>query len=52
MAGRHAGENTGAMKFISLSCVFHALKERRFWGFCAAMATDRPVASGPNLRLL
>jgi hypothetical protein len=40
------------MKFISLRSVFHALKERRFWAFCAAMATDEPVATGPNLRLL
>lgn len=40
------------MKFISLSSVFHALKERHFWAFCAAMATDKPVAAGPNLRLL
>lgn len=52
MARRRAEENTGAMKFIALSCVFHALKERRFWAFCAAMATDKPVAAGPNLRLL
>lgn len=40
------------MKFISLRSVFHALKERHFWTFCAAMATDAPVAAGPNLRLL
>jgi hypothetical protein len=39
-------------KFISLSAVFHALKERRYWAFCAAMATDRPLAAGPNLRRL
>ena len=30
------------MKFISLSAVLHALKERRFWSFCAARATDHP----------
>jgi len=40
------------MKFISLRSVFHALKERHYWAFCAAMATDKPVAAGPNLRLL
>ena len=40
------------MKFISLRSVFHALKERRWWSFCAAMATDQPLAAGPNLRLL
>jgi hypothetical protein len=32
--------------------VSHALKERRFWAFCAALATDDPVPVGPNLRLL
>ena len=40
------------MKFISLWSVFHALKERRCWAFCAAIATDQPVPCGPNLRLL
>ncbi|HSD53207.1 MAG TPA: hypothetical protein VLC47_03545 [Burkholderiales bacterium] len=40
------------MRFISLRSVVHALKERSFWGCCAAMATDRPVSAGPNLRLL
>lgn len=40
------------MKFISLWSVFHALKERRCWAFCAALATDQPVLCGPNLRLL
>lgn len=40
------------MKFISLGSVFHALKERRFWSFCAALATDQPMRVGPNLRLL
>jgi hypothetical protein len=40
------------MKFISLQSVFHALKERGCWSFCAAMATDQPVVVGPNLRLL
>jgi hypothetical protein len=40
------------MKFISLGSVFHALKERRLWSFCAAMATDAPLPIGPNLRLL
>jgi len=40
------------MKFISLTSVFHALHERRCWAFCAAMATDRPVPVGPNIRLL
>jgi hypothetical protein len=40
------------MKFISLRSVFHALKERRFWTFCAAMATDQPVGVSPNMRLL
>jgi hypothetical protein len=39
-------------KFISLRAVCHALKERRFWSFCAAMATDQPIVHGPNLRLL
>jgi hypothetical protein len=40
------------MRFISLSSVFHALKERKCWAFCAAMATDRPLIAGPNLRVL
>ena len=40
------------MKFISLSAVLHALKERRFWSFCAAMATDQPMSFGPNVRLI
>jgi hypothetical protein len=39
-------------KFISLGSVYHALQERRFWFFCAAMATDQPLAIGPNLRRL
>ena len=41
-----------AMKYISYRSLFHAIKERRCWGFCAAMTTDAPVAIGPNLRLL
>jgi len=41
-----------AMKYISFMSVLHALKERRCWGFCAAMTTDQPVPVGPNLRLL
>jgi len=40
------------MQFISLPSVRHALKERRFWSLCAAMATLAPVPVGPNLRLL
>ena len=40
------------MKFISFWSVFHALKERHCWAFCAAIATDQPVPCGPNLRLL
>lgn len=40
------------MRFISLRSVFHALKERKYWALCAAMATERPVSVGPNLRLL
>lgn len=40
------------MRFISLRSVIHALKERRYWGFCAAVSTVRPVGVGPNLRLL
>lgn len=40
------------MKFISFWSLFHALKERRCWAFCAAIATDQPVNCGPNLRLL
>jgi hypothetical protein len=40
------------MKFISVQSVFHALKERRLWAFCAAMTTDQPVIVGPNLRIL
>lgn len=40
------------MRFISLSSVFHALKERKCWSFCAAMATERPILVSPNLRLL
>jgi hypothetical protein len=40
------------VKFISLSALYHALKERRFWSFCAAMGTDEPLAHGPNLRRL
>jgi hypothetical protein len=40
------------MKFISFWSVFLALKERRCWAFCAAMATDEPLPCGPNLRLL
>lgn len=45
-------EQVVAMKFISLRSVSHALKERRWWAFCAAMATDNPVPVGPNLRKL
>jgi hypothetical protein len=40
------------VKFISFGALYHALKERRFWSFCAAMATDEPLAEGPNLRRL
>lgn len=40
------------MKFISLRSVLHALKERRYWAFCAAIATDQPLVVGPNLRVL
>ena len=40
------------MKFISLGAVSSALKERKWWAFCAAIATDRPVPVSPNLRLL
>jgi hypothetical protein len=40
------------MRFISLHSVVHALKERNYWSFCAAMATAQPVIVGPNLRLL
>ncbi|MGE5336958.1 MAG: hypothetical protein ACM3PU_03965 [Gemmatimonadota bacterium] len=40
------------MKFISLLSLLHALQERNWWGFCAAMATDVPMPAGPNLRLL
>jgi hypothetical protein len=40
------------MKFISLRSVLHALKERRCWAFCAAIATDQPLCVGPNLRIL
>lgn len=40
------------MKYISVISLFHALKERRCWSFCAAMTTDQPVPVGPNLRLL
>lgn len=40
------------MKFISLLSVLHALKERHYWAFCAAMTTDKPVRVGPNVRLL
>jgi hypothetical protein len=42
----------GAMRFISLGSLLHALKERKCWSFCAAMATTQPVVIGPNLRLL
>jgi len=38
--------------FISLQSVFHALKERKYWSFCAALATMQPLSVGPNLRLL
>ena len=38
------------VKFISLSALYHALKERRFWSFW--MGTDEPLADGPNLRRL
>jgi hypothetical protein len=40
------------MKFISLRSVSHALKERKWWSFCAAIATETPVLVGPNLRVL
>ncbi|HEU0201707.1 MAG TPA: hypothetical protein VFR86_14900 [Burkholderiaceae bacterium] len=40
------------LRFISLRSVFHALKERKSWSFCAAIATVEPVTVGPNLRLL
>ena len=40
------------MKYISYRSLFHALKERRRWSFCAAMTTDQPVPVGPNLRLI
>jgi hypothetical protein len=40
------------MKFISAHSLRHALKERRFWSFCAAMSTDKPVPVGPNQRRL
>jgi hypothetical protein len=40
------------MKFISASSLRHALKEHRFWAFCAALSTDHPVPVGPNLRRL
>jgi len=40
------------MKFISLDALCHALKERKWWAFCAAIATDRPMVVSPNLRLL
>jgi len=40
------------MQFVSLRSITRALKERRWWAFCAAMATDRPLTEGPNLRIL
>jgi hypothetical protein len=40
------------MRFISLRSVQHALKERRYWSFCAALTTLEPVVIGPNMRLL
>jgi hypothetical protein len=40
------------MKSISLRSVSHALREHKWWSFCAALATDTPVPVGPNLRLL
>jgi hypothetical protein len=40
------------MRFISLRSLTHALRERNFWGFCAALSTIQPVSVGPNLRLL
>jgi hypothetical protein len=40
------------MRFIPLRSLFHALKERKCWAFCAAMATERPQDVGPNLRVL
>jgi hypothetical protein len=40
------------MQFISLRSVMHAIKERKFWAFCAAMGTEQPVAVGPNMRVL
>jgi hypothetical protein len=40
------------MRFISLRSLVHALRERSYRTFCAAMATEQPVVVGPNLRLL
>ena len=40
------------MRFISLRSVIHALKERNYWGLCAAMSTVSPMSVGPNMRLL
>jgi hypothetical protein len=42
----------GDMKFISVSSVAQALKERKFWSFCAALTTDMPLCVGPHLRML
>jgi hypothetical protein len=39
------------MKFISFQSVLNTLKERSYWSFCAAIATDEPVRVAPNLRL-
>jgi hypothetical protein len=40
------------MQYVSQHAVLHTLRERRFWGFCAALATPVAVYHGPNLRLL
>jgi hypothetical protein len=40
------------MKFISLRSVAQTLKERKWWSFCAALATDRPMAISPQVRVL
>ncbi|HTT09393.1 MAG TPA: hypothetical protein VMG60_00740 [Burkholderiaceae bacterium] len=40
------------MKFISLDALCHTLRERKWWTFCAAIATDTPMLVSPNLRVL
>jgi len=42
----------GDMKFISLGAVCNVLRERKWWLFCAAIATDTPMLVSPNLRVL